>query len=265
MPGKVHERKPKTELLKQVWEERSELFAEEQTELSQYRLDQLVASVFCNGPYYYYVFDLADLNLLYISDLVEPIHGFSAQDATFQQILDQIHPDDMPFVAAAEETAVEMFRDVIGIDKIKKYKMSYCFRFRMADGSYRLFNHQAVVLTTDAQGRIGKALNIHTDISHLTSENNRCISMIGMEGEPSYFNLEVNMPDAGAAPTQKLFTQREISIIRLVAAGLTSAQIANELALSEYTIKNHRKRILKKAGCQNMNQLLGSNLVEELI
>lgn len=263
MPGKIEDRKPKTELLKQVWQERTDLFAEEQTELNQFRLDQLVASIFCNGPYYYYVFDLADLGLLYISEQVEGIHGFKADDATFQHILDQIHPDDMAFVAAAEKAAVEMFHNVIGMDKVKKYKTSYCFRFRTADSQYKLFNHQSIVLTTDAQGRVGKALNIHTDISHLSSDNNRTLSLLGMEGEPSYFNLEVKLPELGTRP-QGLFSEREISIIRLVASGLTSSQIATELSLSEFTIKNHRKRILKKANCQNMNQLLGSSLVEDL-
>lgn len=265
MPGKIAYHKPTTELLTQVWQDHRALFATRPTEPNEFRLDQLMASVFCNGPFYFYVFDLADLKLWHISESVNTLHGFTTAEATFQQILECIHPDDLAFVAAAANTALEMFRGEIGIDRARKYKISYCFRMRRADGRYRLFNHQSIVLTTDDQGRIGNALNIHTDISHLSSENNRTMSLIGMEGEPSYFNLDVKIPGDLATMKTKLFSEREVSIIRLVAAGLTSAQIASELALSEFTIKNHRKRILKKAGCQNMNQLLGSSLVQDLI
>lgn len=256
---------PKTELLKQVWRESGELIAKHQAELSQLKLDQLLGAVFSNGPSYYYVFELADLQLLLISDSVQQIHGLDPTAATFQDILDQIHPDDMAFVARAEDTAIRMFRDTIGMGKIKKYKISYNFRFRIADGSYRLFNHQSLVLATDEKGRVGKSLNIHTDISHITGENSGTISLIGMDDEPSYLDVDVDADKLQANPRTEPFSERESTIIRLIAAGLTSAQIAKELSLSEFTIKNHRKRILKKSGCQNMSQLLGSCLINGLI
>ncbi len=43
-------------------------------------------------------------------------------------------------------------------------------------------------------------------------------------------------------------TRREKEISSLVAAGLSSKQIAEVLCISEYTVSNHRKSILKKKG-----------------
>ncbi|WGL15597.1 LuxR C-terminal-related transcriptional regulator [Microbulbifer bruguierae] len=257
--------KPQTELLTGVWEKRPELFTRRKTELTQFKLDELVSRVFSDGPHYHYVFDLFDLSLLYVSPEVENIHGLDAESVTFQDILQQIHPEDMDFVSRAEATAIRIFQQRIGIGKITDYKISYCFRFRVKDGSYHLFNHQAIVLSTDATGAIAKALNVHTDISHLAAENNYQLSLIGMNGEPSYLNIEVDGQLEAAQPSHPLFSKREVSVIRLVSQGLTSAEIAERLKLSEFTIKNHRKRILKKADCQNMNQLLGSCIVDGLI
>ena len=41
-------------------------------------------------------------------------------------------------------------------------------------------------------------------------------------------------------------SDREIEIIRKLGDGMTSSQIANELYISEHTVKTHRKNILKK-------------------
>lgn len=259
------EENPQTKLLTGVWATRSELFAKRKTELAQFRVDELVSSVFSNGPFYHYVFDVFDLDLFYVSQNVGNIHDLDPETLTFHDILNQIHPDDMDFVARAEATAIQFFQQKLGVEKIKDYKVSYCFRARVKGGTYHLFNHQAIVLTTDPEGGIGKALNVHTDISHLTDKNNYRLSLIGMNGEPSYLDIKVDDSVEHRQPSRPVFTEREITVIKLVAEGLTSAEIGRELSLSEYTVKNHRKRILKKADCQNMSQLVACCITEGLI
>lgn len=137
-----------------------------------------------------------DRTIKYISSSVKDIHGLEPAETTFQDILDQIHPDDMPFVAKPADTMIDMFYNILGVERYKKYKMSYCFRFMTTDGSYQLFNHQAILLTTDENGRGANSLNIYTNISHLTSENNYQVSAIDMFGEPSYLNIGMkdNLP-----------------------------------------------------------------------
>lgn len=51
-------------------------------------------------------------------------------------------------------------------------------------------------------------------------------------------------------------TDRELQILPLVAAGLTSPQIADKLCLSLPTIKWYRKRLLEKFGAQNTAELV---------
>lgn len=43
-------------------------------------------------------------------------------------------------------------------------------------------------------------------------------------------------------------TGREVEVLRLVAQGLTNAQIAGQLVLSHHTVNNHVRSILSKLG-----------------
>ncbi|MBN2818022.1 MAG: response regulator transcription factor, partial [Bacteroidales bacterium] len=52
-------------------------------------------------------------------------------------------------------------------------------------------------------------------------------------------------------------SEREKEVVTLVLTGKTSAQIAQELFLSKFTIDAHRKKILEKCGCNNFNELMG--------
>lgn len=55
----------------------------------------------------------------------------------------------------------------------------------------------------------------------------------------------------GQAPGAHVLTIREITILRLVAEGLTNKEIGNQLHLSENTVKGHIKEILAKTGAKN--------------
>ncbi len=53
-------------------------------------------------------------------------------------------------------------------------------------------------------------------------------------------------PSQGVPPALAALTQRELDVIREIAQGLTNAQIAQRLFLSEATVKTHVTRILTK-------------------
>jgi DNA-binding NarL/FixJ family response regulator len=72
-------------------------------------------------------------------------------------------------------------------------------------------------------------------------------------------NLPINIKDwlsTAQKPQQELLTRREKEIVRLIARGRTTLQIAESLNLSKYTIDTHRKNIHKKLGIKSNTGLV---------
>lgn len=243
--------KKETNKLKDVWEI-SKKTAIQNTLIPTIQFDKIINSLASLGPFYYYVVDFFDMSLSHVSSSITDIHGFDPETVTFDDVINSIHPEDMDFVAKAEQTNLEFLYGIIGKDNVVNYKSSYCFRSRMKDGTYQMLNHQAIVLTIDGNGGVGKALNIHTNIDHITKINNFTVSLIGINGNPSYFDIKTNYNKHEYI----LFSNREIEIVKLIAEGHNTSQISKNLHISENTVKTHRKNINKKSGCKNATALI---------
>ena len=51
-------------------------------------------------------------------------------------------------------------------------------------------------------------------------------------------------------------SEREMEVVKLIAQGLNSEDIAKKLFLSEHTVKTHRKNILEKLNLNNTIELI---------
>ena len=60
-------------------------------------------------------------------------------------------------------------------------------------------------------------------------------------------------------------SERELDIIRCLADGLSSSQIAEKLFISMHTVKTHRKNILKKLDLHNSSELIQYSLNNGII
>ncbi|HKO76820.1 MAG TPA: LuxR C-terminal-related transcriptional regulator [Flavobacterium sp.] len=228
----------------------------------QISFEELTNSIISTGPFYFYVIDFFDISLSHICPTITEAHGFDPETVCFNDILGAIHPDDVDFVTKAEAITLDFFYKKIGYEKMLSYKVSYCFRFRLKNGEYALFNHQSLMLTLDEHGGLGKSLNIHTRIDHLSNSNTYNISLIGLNGEPSFMNLN---PNDKNQDDLKEFSKREIDIIKLISNGLNNVQIAEKLFISPLTVKKHRTNILTKSDSKNTAQLIKNCILQGII
>lgn len=72
-------------------------------------------------------------------------------------------------------------------------------------------------------------------------------------------------PIGSDLPLLPKLTKRETEILKLIALGKTSVQIAEELFLSPLTIETHRKRMMSKFKAKNMMSLINITTEHRLI
>lgn len=249
---------PEIQSLHDVWQYNRTL---QSTSLNQISFDDLTNSIISTGPFSYYIIDFFDMSLSHMSRSLFEMHGFDAETICFNDILGAIHPEDIEFVVKAEGFLTKFFDEKVGREKLLNYKISYSHRCRLANGNYALFNHQALMLTMDENGGYGKSLNIHTRIDHLSTLNTYTISLIGLNGEPSFFNLRLDNENK----EQTEFSKREMDIIKLIGNGLSNSEIAEKLFISPLTVKKHRNNILSKSESKNTVELIKNCILQGLI
>jgi DNA-binding CsgD family transcriptional regulator len=250
--------KPEIQTLHNVWAANRSVNV---TDNHQISFNELTNSIVSTGPFSFFIMDFYDMSISHVSDSAYEMHGLNPGDITINDILGTLHPDDIGFVIKAEDFLTTFFVNKVGRDKLMRYKISYNYRVRLKNGSYVLFNHQALMLTLDENGGYGKSLIINTRIDHLGHTPNYKISLIGLHGEPSYMNLSID--ENAEAPIS--FSKREIEIVKNISEGLGSAEIAEKLFIAESTVKKHRKNILEKSDCKNTAQLIKTCVLQGLI
>lgn len=210
------------------------------------------------GPYYYFIFNSrthkheisgqsSTFNIIY----------YSAKELTIEKILDSFHPEDLPYFYAFEKDA-QRFYSQLPPQNFFKYKFSYDIRILDKDQVYKRILLQVIPLSAVDGGGL-RTLNIMTNISHLKQDGKPTLSYIGMDGEPSFYDIQIDTPNKELS-IQRVFTKREKEILSLVISGKRSKEIAEKLFISKLTVDTHRKNILSKSGCNNVNELITKSI-----
>lgn len=216
-------------------------------------------NIFQVGDYYYYILNIPKLEMEYISDSTAEILKLKDKNLfSAQYIFENMHPDDTRSFLLNERKVTEFFSKLTP-EKVLKYKVSYDYRIKKADGTYIWVLMQTTTIQTDENGAVIRVMGVQTDISHLKTSNQISgLSFIGLDGEPSYYNVDVE--DPFLLPSQELFTGREKEIMKLIIEGFTTQEIAVKLSRSVHTINTHRKNIFQKTESKTIADLVANCL-----
>lgn len=103
-------------------------------------------------------------------------------------------------------------------------------------------------------------LNILTDISELKPSRN--FTHYILDTSDTNHIKKIKTPFDTKLPVSEIpISLAEKRVLVLMAEGKSSKQIADELFLSEHTIKNHRKNMLKKLHCSSSAEIVKKGLM----
>ena len=211
------------------------------------------------GHFYYYIFDIPNMTLPFVSESITDILGYTPEEFTpsffFTQV---IHPTDVQYYVNFENKVMEFF-NTLTVDNIFKYKVQYDFRVKKSNGEYIRVLQQVVTLQTTKTGGVNKSFGIHTDINDLKTDGIPSLSIIGMDGEPSYLNIEV---EKVFVPTKSILSDREKEVLFHIIHGKHTTEIADILCISQHTVLNHRRKIFSKTQTANIAELIVKSIRE---
>jgi class 3 adenylate cyclase/DNA-binding CsgD family transcriptional regulator/tetratricopeptide (TPR) repeat protein len=98
----------------------------------------------------------------------------------------------------------------------------------------------------------------------LLAEADALAERIGMLGLRARIQA-LGAPNPGAPPLPDALSGREAQIVRLVARGLSNREIGGELSISEHTVANHVRGILRKTHCANRTEVAAYAVQHDLI
>lgn len=203
------------------------------------------------------IFDLNRKRHVYISSRFESILGYDQDD--FQRDMeshmeDYIHPDDLMIL---NRSGIDYFKIALAYprekrEKIKDYKYICDYRMMRRDGSYTRVIEQHVVLELDADNNFWLALST-LDVSPDEDLLTPCrVRLINTRTGELYKLPKVTKKYSN----DKSLSYREQEILKLIASGLISKQIADKLFISVNTVNTHRQRIIEKLDVSNTTEAI---------
>ena len=234
-----------------IWKEIGQHKKPEELEV-EVEIYKKMLSLFQVGDYCYFIFSPPEMRMEYTNESITKLLGYTPEEFTLEKFLDVIHPDDLQNYLNFEATITQFWQN-LPPEKVFKYKTRYDFRIRCKDGKYKRLLQQVAVIQSDEDGAVLRTFVIFTDISDLKQTNKMVLSIMGLEDEPSYIDIQ---PVQTLVPHKSILTKREKEILQLLVEEHQTVEIAEVLNISPHTVSSHRKNIFKKTNTRSVLQLV---------
>ncbi|MCE3074353.1 response regulator transcription factor [Chryseobacterium gwangjuense] len=251
---------PVKHILNDIWDKYPEALSNEYITVALPEVEKLIAELFALGPFYYYTLNVGNSTLCNFSESILSIHNLKKYPQHLKDVIDLVHPDDLPFVMEAEAWTLEMYKE-IGFEHQTQLKSGYCFRMKTKENVYELFHHQAIHTLKDEQGRLLQTINIHTNIQSISQENNYVVTVSGIGSRHDFYQKTLR-PELFALNISERLTKRELEVFVLLIKGYSDKEIAETIVISYHTVRTHHKNILKKTKSKNSKELIKKGLVQ---
>ncbi len=166
------------------------------------------------------------------------------------------HPDDLPKMFAYSEYWGQF---LAGTEPERRKFIMPCIFLRVLNHSnvYKWAMVQYLDVYFEKGGDFLYIFTTVTDVSHLMSTGEALMTIRDMEKNTvtCIRCREHGDLQEGSSPIRPI-TPREQEILKLLASGLSSKQIADQLNVSIHTVNNHRQSLLRKAGAKSTAELV---------
>jgi DNA-binding CsgD family transcriptional regulator len=203
-----------------------------------------------------------------VSENIEEFTGATKSDwlkASPMMFFSRVHPDDADYIMGS----LALIKNLIESKSISerdylRYNI-YC-RFLKKNGEYEWFLWQCPAIFFSEKNEIEANFSLMVEMPQLASIIEVPIMTLidNNQKENQYFKVlaETNSLKSLELPN---ITKREQEVIRLMASGLKTPQIAEKLFISEITVEHHKKNLRVKTETKTSVELMSFVMRNNLI
>lgn len=208
-----------------------------------------------------YLVDYSRGQYIYVDEACFDLFGYTAQEfkeGGLQGYIQKWHPQDYQIINANIFPASLAFLQDIPLNRYQDFVFTYNYRVLNGKGEYISVLQRSSFIPSNTPGKPLGNLGVAFEITHFKNE----LSVIHTIEEVKYYNgqLTNELLYKKVYNLQKdiraIVSRRELEIVKWMAEGFSSKQIAQSLGISLNTVNNHRKNMLHKTGCRSSTELL---------
>ncbi|KFF15749.1 LuxR C-terminal-related transcriptional regulator [Chryseobacterium sp. JM1] len=224
------------------------------------------AKNFALGPYLWFISNSTELKTERTSENIEQFTPFKKEDwidSDIEFFMNLFHPQDRAYLMASF-----VFSANLRLQFLKEGKTDITFnhyvRMINRNGVYRWILLQSPLQITH-DDEIKASIVFIYDLSHFIIQNLPLLSIMDLtNNEVQYFRhidqhlhkIDVDKPS---------ITKREKDVLKLMAQGFNSPEIAEKLFLSYHTVENHKRNLRKKTNTKTSAELIAFTMNHSLL
>jgi DNA-binding CsgD family transcriptional regulator len=174
-----------------------------------------------------------------------------------------MHPEDRDFIFSASQFSMEVAQQfrLLG----KTIKSSIYARFLNAQNEYRWMLVQVPKFYFDEEGVCQSLISFFTDLSHLSPQNKPIMTVMSSNNEGEQFFQVIPSSRKLISLTVPKLTKRQKQILKFMASGLSTPQIAEALKITYSTVQNHKRILREKTNTKSAAELMNYVIRHQLI
>lgn len=205
---------------------------------------------------FYYVVELLAKKYHFLGRQQVAVSGYSNEEFLEKGVelfLECVHPEDVEVILNSVYPELSSILLTVPVEEVQRLQFQYNYRFRRKDGKYLNLFEQIYVLEMDDAGVpslfLGNVIVLNNKETLPVRFACKRIGDFGVSETvcfKSFNRYEVSLDTV---------TARELDILRNLAAGMTSREIAEQFHISKHTVDTHRRSLLKKLNCKSVVEL----------
>jgi DNA-binding CsgD family transcriptional regulator len=202
-------------------------------------------------------FDQTHFRILYITDNVEDVLGYTAAEMLEHNtslLFESFTPQHVTFPMIATRMIMSSLVSVPIEILTKNLRMTYCgVQMKHKDKSIRRLMIRYSPLELDENSITRTSIISINDVTHLMKSDFYWGRMV--YGDEEHYK-EHFISNVAIKQSHDIISNREKEVLRLIAKGLESKDIARELFISSGTVDNHRKNMIARTGARDTTALV---------